>query len=185
MAHPSHPLHGRHDGGMWTTNFARLFTLVALLASCALLAAGPLAPVAEGREIRRGPETLRLSCAPDAVDGERGITCRWSEAVNPDTRGYRLYRSTDGGGRELVASVGADGPLGHFDTDVKAPSTQVYGVVAVNRVGRVLGRSAPVRVVLGSAEALRLACCGVAAVDTAGSVLALGGPIRVDWPAGD
>lgn len=104
-------------------------------------------------------ETLRLACGPDFVNGERGVLCEWSEATNPRARGYKLFRSTDGSPRELVTRVGVDGRLGYFDTDVVAPSSLVYGVVSVNRSGRLIGRSAPVHVQFGQdIEHLRMAC---------------------------
>lgn len=104
-------------------------------------------------------ETLRLACAPDSIDGERGVLCQWSEATNPRTRGYQLFRITDGAPRQLVTTVGVNGRLGYFDTDVAAPSSQTYGVISVNRNGRLVGRSAPVTVSFGQElEQLRLAC---------------------------
>jgi hypothetical protein len=104
-------------------------------------------------------ETLRLACGPDFVNGERGVLCQWSEATNPRTRGYKLFRITDGSPRELVTTVGVNGRLGYFDTDVVAPSSLVYGVISVNRSGRLIGRSAPVHVQFGQdIEQLRMAC---------------------------
>ena len=95
-------------------------------------------------------EDLRLACQATNIGGERGVACRWSEATNERTRGYKLLKITNGEPRELVTTVGADGRLGFFDTDVVAPSTVTYGVVAVNRVGRVIGVSAPQTVNFGS-----------------------------------
>lgn len=104
-------------------------------------------------------ETLRLACSPDVIEGERGILCQWSEAQNPQTRGYKLFRIVDGFHRELVTSVGLDGRRGFFDTDLNAPSSVIYGVISVNDQGRLLGRSAPVHVQFGGDIAqLRLAC---------------------------
>jgi|GEM_PF-5365232 len=95
-------------------------------------------------------ERLRLDCAPDNIDGQRGVLCRWSAATNANTRGYQLFRITDGSPRELVTTVGVDGRLGFFDTDVSAPSSLVYGVISLNRNGRLLGRSAPAYVQFGT-----------------------------------
>ena len=104
-------------------------------------------------------ETLRLGCNRDFVDGQRGVLCQWSEATNAHTRGYQLFRVTDGSARELVTTVGVNGRRGFFDTDVSAPSSLVYGVVSFNRSGRLLGRSAPVHVQLGQdIEQLRMMC---------------------------
>lgn len=95
-------------------------------------------------------ERLRLDCAPHNSDVQRGVLCRWSEARNVDTRAYQLFRIVDGVPRELIATVGVDGRRGYFDTDVAAPSSLVYGVISVNRNGRLLGRSAPVHIQLGA-----------------------------------
>jgi hypothetical protein len=104
-------------------------------------------------------EVLRLACGPDFVNGERGVLCQWSEAANPRTRGYKLFRIADGSPREVVTTVGLNGRLGSFDTDVEAPSLLVYVVTSVNRSGRLIGQSAPVQVQFGQAiEQLRMAC---------------------------
>ena len=104
-------------------------------------------------------ETLRLACAPDFINGERGVLCKWSEATNPKTRAYQLYRIVDGSARELLTTVGNDGRRAYFDTDVSAPSSLVYGVVSLNRQGRLIGRSAPVYVQFGQdIEELRMSC---------------------------
>lgn len=135
--------------------------VVAMLASTAGLAAAQADSLTDRSTpgSAQHPEVLRLACAPDSINGQRGVLCKWSEATNPNTRAYRLYKSTDGSARELVTTVRADGRLGYFDTNVSAPSTLVYGVVSINRNGRVLGQSAPAEVTYGhDIQALRLAC---------------------------
>ena len=121
------------------------------------------APQRDVRPDRERPapvvETLRLRCAPDFINGQRGVLCEWSEATNPTTRAYQLYRITNGSARELLVTRSADGRRAYFDTDVNAPSSLVYGVISVNRNGRLLGQSAPQSVQFGSdIEDLRLAC---------------------------
>lgn len=104
-------------------------------------------------------ETLRLKCAVDVVGDQRGVLCQWSEAKNRRTRAYQLYRIVDGSPRELLTTVGRDGRRAYFDTDVSAPSSLVYGVISLNRSGRLIGRSAPVHIHLGDdIQRLRLAC---------------------------
>jgi hypothetical protein len=104
-------------------------------------------------------EALRLGCGPDFVNGESGVLCQWSEAANPRTRGYKLFRIADGSPREVVTTVGLNGRLGYFDTDVTAPSLLVYVVTSVNQSGRLIGQSAPVQVRFGQdLEQLRMAC---------------------------
>ena len=100
----------------------------------------------ERSAIQNPIEVLKLRCAADIVDGDRGVLCRWSASDNDTLRGYQLYRIVNGSPRELVATVGADGRLGAFDTDINAGDRLVYGVVARNRVGRVIGQSRPARV---------------------------------------
>jgi len=122
----------------------QLRRIMLVFAACAMLFAA--VPSAEAADRSERTERLRLACGPELIDGQRGVLCRWSEAKNPHTRGYKLYRIVDGAPRELVATVGVDGRRGHFDTDVAAPSQLIYGVVSVDRSGNLLGRSAPVRV---------------------------------------
>lgn len=95
-------------------------------------------------------ERLRLFCDATNIDGERGVACRWSGTTESRTRAYQLYKITDGGVRELVATVPGNGRLGHFDTNVESPSTVTYGVIALNRSGRLVGRSAPKTVQYGT-----------------------------------
>lgn len=90
-------------------------------------------------------DSLRLDCQVDGVDGERGVLCRWSSSQRDGLRGYQLYRIVNGGPRELVATVGAGERLHAFDTDINRGDRLIYGVVARNDVGRVIGRGGPVR----------------------------------------
>lgn len=115
---------------------------------------------ASAQEVTAQPvEQLRLVCHADSIGDQRGVLCKWSEARVGFARGYKLHRSVDGAARELVATVGADERLAHFDTNVSSPSRITYGVVALNRFGRVIGLGGPVTVQLSRPnEELRFDC---------------------------
>ncbi len=145
---------------VWGSLIVVVGIVLALFASTVGTADAQVEP-ARDRAVRpvQDVETLRLGCSPDFVNGQRGVLCKWSEATNPRTRAYQLYRITEGSARELVTTVGADGRLAYFDTDVSAPSSLVYGVISLNRSGRLIGRSAPQHVQYGQdVQQLRMAC---------------------------
>ena len=93
-------------------------------------------------------ETLRLKCELDAVGDQRGVSCRWSESSRDSVRGYQLYRIVNGSARQLVATVPAGHRLHAFDAEVRPGDHIVYGVVARNRAGRVIGIGGPVRIAI-------------------------------------
>lgn len=95
-------------------------------------------------------EELRFACRPDIVQGHRGVLCRWSESSRDDVRAYQLYRIVNGSARELVATVPVGDRLAAFDRDIEAGDHIVYGVVARNVVGRVIGIGGPARVAIPS-----------------------------------
>ncbi len=119
---------------------------------------------ASAQELDRAPDAevdhqIRLACGPRVKGDQLGVRCKWSQAQNDRVRGYQLFRSVNGEARELVTTVGANARLTYFDTDVKAPSKIVYGVVGLNRAGRVIAVSNPVRVELTRpTEELRFDC---------------------------
>ena len=139
----------------------RLVGLVALaLTLLALTLLAPMSVIAEAQPVRdhdakpvhdrpTDREELRLGCAVDIIDGERGVLCRWSQATNDTVRGYQLYRIVNGAPRELVATVPAGDRLHAFDTDLAAGDRVIYGVVARNAAGRVIGIGGPVRLGIG------------------------------------
>ncbi len=88
---------------------------------------------------------LRLRCHVDIVGDERGVLCRWSEAMRDDVRGYQLYRIVNGAPRELIATVPAGERLHAFDTSIAPGDRVIYGVVARNTAGRVIAVGGPVR----------------------------------------
>ncbi|MEM7091854.1 MAG: hypothetical protein AAF567_02530 [Actinomycetota bacterium] len=139
----------------FTRLLAVLTLVVAMFATAGVAAAGP-ADARERVSDRVGHdrphdriEQLRLACNVDIVDGERGVLCRWSESTRDNLRGYQLYRIVNGSARQLVGTVAAGERLHIFDTDVAAGDHIIYGVVARNRVGRVIGLGGPVRLGIG------------------------------------
>ena len=91
-------------------------------------------------------EPLRLACHPDIVGDERGVLCRWSASSRDNVRGYQLYRIVNGSARQLVATVPVGDRLHAFDSEIRPGDHIIYGVVARNRAGRVIGLGGPVRV---------------------------------------
>lgn len=122
-------------------------TIVAVLLAFALLAPLLSVPDADARPAReqRRVEPLRLDCQVESIGGERGVLCRWSASNRDGLRGYQLYRIVNGSPRELVATVGAGERLHAFDTDIGQGDRLIYGVVARNQHGRVVGLGGPVR----------------------------------------
>lgn len=148
--------------------FALVLTLLGLLAVLSPAADAQergreLGRTGERQAVRVQPaplvEKLRLHCQVEAVNGQRGVSCQWSASSFASTRAYQLYRIVDGQARELVSTSTPDQRLAHFDADLVAPSTVTYGVVAVNRAGRVVAQSPARTVELGDpVDELRLAC---------------------------
>ena len=94
-------------------------------------------------------EELRFACNQEIVGDQRGVLCRWSASTRDDVRGYQLYRIVNGAARELVATVPVGDRLHAFDTDLLAGDRVIYGVVARNTAGRVIGIGGPVRLGIG------------------------------------
>lgn len=120
---------------------------VALLAMSLLtpLLTSAQADARPAAEPERIVDTLRLDCQVDSVDGERGVLCRWSASERDGVRGYQLYRIVNGSPRELVATVAAGERLHAFDADIGQGDRLIYGVVARNGNGRMIGLGGPVR----------------------------------------
>ncbi|MEM9467448.1 MAG: hypothetical protein AAGA90_18890 [Actinomycetota bacterium] len=94
-------------------------------------------------------EHLRLDCdksdagsTGDAADGDvvPAIGCTWIAADDSGVRAYQLYRSTHGGERVLVATLGADA-TGYVDTGVEAGVRYLYRVEGVDAAGTTVARS--------------------------------------------
>lgn len=126
--------------------------LLSLMAAMVVATAGvaDAGPIRDRQPVRVAEqpnpvEELRLACGVEIIDDERGVLCRWSASTHDHVRGYKLFRIVDGSARELVATVGAEERLHGFDVNIEAGNHLIYGVVAVNGNGRVVGIGGPVR----------------------------------------
>jgi hypothetical protein len=105
-------------------------------------------------------EVLRLSCRARIVDtaptlstdraavdapGRPVVGCEWSPTHLRRAAGYHVYRSADGGGRELIARTGLD-RTSMVDDNVAFGHRYAYVVVAVDADGKMLSRSRVARV---------------------------------------
>ena len=104
-------------------------------------------------------EALRMACELGSNGDQRGIACKWARAIHPAAAGYILWRSVDGGPREVIYRTGLDGRLGFFDTKIRPGHTFRYVVVVVDRAGHAVGYGGPeVVTVPPPADTLRMAC---------------------------
>ena len=81
---------------------------------------------------------IRLGCAlviPVPRDARPAVVCRWAGPEGVDVRAYRLWRSVDGGPRELIARVAADEPLRHADRRIERGHAYGYRVVGIGADG--------------------------------------------------
>lgn len=105
-------------------------------------------------------EVLRLACRARIVDvapslstdrvaidapGRPVVGCEWSPTRHPRAVGYHLYRSADGGAREVVARTGLD-RTSAVDDSVGFGHRYAYVVAAVDADGTILSRSRVARV---------------------------------------
>ena len=94
----------------------------------------------------RPREHLELACERAALEGHRGVACRWSEATRDDASGYVLVRSIDGGPRERIFRTGIEGPNRHFDSPLRPGHRYTYAVLVLDADGHVIGEGGPVTV---------------------------------------
>ncbi len=92
-------------------------------------------------------EVLRLSCAPTSP---ARVACEWSAPTVDGVRRLTLWRSVDGDARERVVSFPAPVPTSYVDSVPADASRVVYAVIAENGDGRIVARSRPEGVTLGS-----------------------------------
>lgn len=130
---------------------AALVTAIALglLAVPSLAAADGLsAETARPVPVAERPEQLRFGCRLVRADTERpdvhrrGIACRWSATQQRNAAGYVLYRSVDGGAREVVYRGGLERTR-FLDTEVRPGHRYTYAVVVVDADGEPLGGGGP------------------------------------------
>jgi hypothetical protein len=100
--------------------------------------------------VGRAAQVLRFNCAV-VIDADRhGVACHWSATTRRAAVRYVLYRSVDGGPREVIDRVRINGRRRFFDRDVKPGQTIRYAVVAKTRTGRVVAIGGPDTVVIPS-----------------------------------
>jgi hypothetical protein len=93
--------------------------------------------------VGRRPQVLRFNCAYVIDTDRQGVACHWSATTRRAAVRYVLYRSVDGGPREVVDRVRINGHRRFFDTDVAPGQTIRYAVVAKTRTGRVVAIGGP------------------------------------------
>lgn len=96
--------------------------------------------------LERPLEEVRFRCRREAIEGERGILCRWAKPNHPQARGYVLYRSIDGAEREIIHRAGLDSRRINFDTAVVPGAVHIYYLAIVDADGERVGFGGPDRV---------------------------------------
>ena len=93
--------------------------------------------------VGRVPEALGFNCFFLIDDAVQGAECHWSASTRPGAVRYALYRSVDGGARELIYRTGLNGRRSFLDVNVKAGQTVRYAVVVLAADGRIVGIGGP------------------------------------------
>lgn len=93
---------------------------------------------------RREVEVLRLACAVGAAGDAVG--CEWSPPGSPDAEIVELWRSVNGGVRELVERFRPTGPSAYRDPVPDGADRITYAVLARDFDGAIVARSRPERV---------------------------------------
>ena len=104
-------------------------------------------------------EVLKLACG--LGDSGEWIACEWSSPVSRDAAVVSLWRSVDGGERQLVEQFRPQGPNAYRDAVPEGAAHVTYAVIATTDADRVIGRSRPVTVRIPGdreVEVLKLAC---------------------------
>jgi hypothetical protein len=86
---------------------------------------------------------LKFNCFFLIDDATQGAECRWSASTRPAAVRYALYRSVDGGAREVIYRTPLNGRRSFLDVNVKAGQTVRYAVVALAADGRIVGVGGP------------------------------------------
>jgi hypothetical protein len=101
---------------------------------------------AEWVEVPKPPEVevLRLACGLGSA--HETIGCEWSRPTSSDVYVLTLWRSVDGGEREVVERFRPSGPNAYRDRVPVGASKVVYAVIATNEGDRIVARSRPATV---------------------------------------
>jgi hypothetical protein len=86
-------------------------------------------------------EVLRLHC--ELGDAADVVGCEWSRPTEPRAHVVTLWRSVDGGAREVVERFRPAGPNAYRDRVPPAAEHIVYAIVVTDRAGGIVGRSRP------------------------------------------
>jgi hypothetical protein len=89
-------------------------------------------------------EVLKLACG--LGDSGEWVGCEWSRPVSADAAVVSLWRSVDGGARELAEQFRPEGPTVYRDAVPAGARSVTYAVVATTDTDRVVARSRPVTV---------------------------------------
>lgn len=84
-------------------------------------------------------EVLRLQC--EVGPAGAAVGCEWSRPETRDAAVVTLWRSIDGGEREIVERFRPSGPSAYRDRVPAAAQHIVYAVIATDRAGDVVARS--------------------------------------------
>jgi hypothetical protein len=84
-------------------------------------------------------EVLRLQC--ELGPARAAIGCEWSRPETRDAAVVTLWRSVDGGEREIVERFRPSGPTAYRDRVPAAAERIVYAVIATDRAGDIVARS--------------------------------------------
>jgi hypothetical protein len=110
-------------------------------------------------------EPLRLNCEVRLSDDIAGTQCAWSAPTSDAAAGVRLMRAAIGidQGRQVVFRTTDLSVTEYVDTPIRTGVRYAYAVIAVNDVGRIVGRSRAVVTgvpadELPTVEPLRLHC---------------------------
>jgi hypothetical protein len=117
---------------------------IATMAVLATIAFGALAGTAAAQESDAHPEPLRLACRAVST---AAVACEWSPSHSREFAAYRLGRYDDDNGRVTVFRTNRRFVTAAGDRPVR-PGRYLYWVAAYDRVGRVVGLSGPVLVVV-------------------------------------
>ena len=94
----------------------------------------------------RSVEVLRLACELGA--GGDAVGCEWSAPGSSDADVVELWRSVDGGTRELVDAFRPSGPNAYRDPVPEGATTIAYAVLARDADGKIVARSRAQRVLV-------------------------------------
>jgi predicted phage tail protein len=134
---PTSPL--RHADRNIRTGYTYHYFVAAVNASGARVAKSNVANVHVGR----APQTLAFDCYVVLNGPKTWVSCHWSATARATAVRYVVWRSVDGGARQVVARVAIGGRRMFTDTNIKAGQKIRYAVTAVDKSGRIVAYGSP------------------------------------------